>query len=58
MYNDVTGTRTGPDYSKVLTECLNINECETNDLNTCGLHGNCIGMVIDSSRSDIIYRSR
>ena len=45
MYADVTGPRTGPDLSKVHTECLNINECAIDDLNTCGLNGNCIGTV-------------
>ena len=45
MYADVTGVRAGPDLSKVHTECLNINECAIDDLNTCGAHGYCIGMV-------------
>ena len=46
MYADVTGARTGPDLDKVHTECLNIDECSIDDLNTCGAHGNCIGMVL------------
>ena len=46
MYADVTGARTGPNLDKVHTECLNIDECSIDDLNTCGAHGNCIDMVL------------
>ena len=45
MYADVSGARIGPDRSKLHTECLNINECLNEDLNTCGDHGACIDTI-------------